>query len=386
MKQLLTVILATITAISAAVPTTTPKNYFEDFSKYQDGQSLFEVPGWSGTTDNFAGIRDWGGYKVAGFRGTNFVNSPNINWNPGKTGQVMTIEWDMSISPDISGGAAVGLYDISASGKTEFIADAGIFETSRILGGDRETGFHYALVADSKSGWVRGYLNGICTYKSYTVPGSQWHLDHLVFRTDNMSDDGYVTMTNIKATFSNSNLVLSVPNNYIKEGDKVECEATLPTPAPQGGEFIKLATSNKVASVFIPEGQTSATFILQANAASQNTPFTVYAASPDSSATAPSTVRSLTLQKLALAKYGVKGGQSTTGSFSLESAALQGGKTIQLSSSDSSVSVPASVTVAAGTQAGGFTVNTSGVKAKKTVKITVTCGDRKSQLTLTVNP
>ena len=174
--------------------------YQENFDNWAMDTSVIGTNGWSGTTDNCAKVINFNGSNALGLRGSNWLNMPDINWNPGNSGEVLTLQWDMSISPDISGGD-MGLYDATNNGQS-FVTDESLFYGSKMLGGARETGFHYKMVADSGTGWLRYYMNGIEVNNSWGVAGSQWDLKNLVIGTFNMSDDGYVTIDNISATTS----------------------------------------------------------------------------------------------------------------------------------------------------------------------------------------
>ena len=103
--------------------------YQENFDNWTPNTSVLGSNGWSGITDNVAKIIDFDGNPKLGLRGSNTVNLPNINWNPGNSGEVLTLEWDMSISPDIGGSngtfADMGMYD-----PTGLVTDESLFYSS----------------------------------------------------------------------------------------------------------------------------------------------------------------------------------------------------------------------------------------------------------------
>jgi len=72
---------------------------------------------------------------------------------------------------------------------------------------------------------------------------------------------------------------------------------------------------------------------------------------------------SITLSSVALNPTSVPGGSSSTGTVTLSGPAPSYGVPVDLSSSASAATVPASVTVAGGASSANFTVNTSAVTA-----------------------
>ena len=108
--------------------------------------------------------------------------------------------------------------------------------------------------------------------------------------------------------------------------------------------------------------------------------FTAQAAS-----TPPPTTASLSA--VSVSPTSVVGGTTSQGTITLTSGAPSGGAVVTLSSANTSVvSVPASVTVAAGVSSATFGVNTSAVTANTGVTITATYGGVSRTTTLTVTP
>jgi hypothetical protein len=90
------------------------------------------------------------------------------------------------------------------------------------------------------------------------------------------------------------------------------------------------------------------------------------------------------LSSLALNPTTVAGGSSSTGTVSLNGAAPFGGIVVTLSSSrPTRASVPATVTVAAGTSSATFTVNTT-AGAKTSLTISGSYGGVTKKATLTI--
>jgi hypothetical protein len=93
------------------------------------------------------------------------------------------------------------------------------------------------------------------------------------------------------------------------------------------------------------------------------------------------------LSSLTVNPSSVVGGNASTGTVTLSSAAPAGGALVSLSSSDAGVaSVPASVTVAAGATSATFTVGTTTVAAATPVTITAAYNGVTRTATLTVGP
>src|SRR5262249_13100677 len=82
----------------------------------------------------------------------------------------------------------------------------------------------------------------------------------------------------------------------------------------------------------------------------------------------------------------VAGGNPSTGTVTLTSAALPGGAAVPLSSNNAVATVPSSVTVAGGATTATFTINTSPGTAPTPASITATFGGVQKSATLTVVP
>ncbi|HEX5601691.1 MAG TPA: hypothetical protein VFX63_04035, partial [Pyrinomonadaceae bacterium] len=93
------------------------------------------------------------------------------------------------------------------------------------------------------------------------------------------------------------------------------------------------------------------------------------------------------LSAVSVSPSSVVGGNNSTGTVTLTSAAPSGGAVVSLSSANSSVAaVPASVTVAAGASSVTFGVTTSAVTTNTSVVITATYAGVSRTTTLTVTP
>ncbi|HSE17013.1 MAG TPA: hypothetical protein VLB46_08165 [Pyrinomonadaceae bacterium] len=112
-----------------------------------------------------------------------------------------------------------------------------------------------------------------------------------------------------------------------------------------------------------------------------------FSASRRFTAQAASTPTTASLSAVSVSPTSVVGGTTAQGTITLTSGAPSGGAVVTLSSANTSVvSVPASVTVAAGASSATFGVNTSAVAANTGVTITATYGGVSRTTTLTVTP
>ena len=92
------------------------------------------------------------------------------------------------------------------------------------------------------------------------------------------------------------------------------------------------------------------------------------------------------LSALGLSTGDVTGGSSSTGTVTMSGPAPTGGAVVSLSSSDPSVSVPATVTIAEGTTSASFTVTTTPVAAQTAAVVTAAFSGVTQTATITVEP
>jgi hypothetical protein len=131
-----------------------------------------------------------------------------------------------------------------------------------------------------------------------------------------------------------------------------------------GGASISLSSSNTAvatvpASVMVPAGSTSATFNVAAVGAGTATITASLTGSTNQSATLTVTAGSK-VSSILLGLSSVVGGRSVNGTAVLTAAAPPGGAVVELST-NGPVSVPSSITVAAGSASATFTIQTRAV-------------------------
>ena len=164
-------------------------------------------------------------------------------------------------------------------------------------------------------------------------------------------------------------------------GETIAGTVTLSGAAPGAGTTVSITSSDAAASVpasiVVAAGATSGTFTVTTATVTALTDVTITASAGGASRTAilrvtptpPSTggpIASITSRH-----DDIIGGGKTTGTVTLTDPAPGGGMRISLSSDDADVSVPSSLTIAAGRTTGTFEIATEPVLTAKTVGITI---------------
>ncbi|MDR3688055.1 MAG: hypothetical protein P4L46_01660 [Fimbriimonas sp.] len=138
------------------------------------------------------------------------------------------------------------------------------------------------------------------------------------------------------------------------------------------------------ATVSVPIGATTATFAITTNPVAKDETLTVTASLNQSQKTAPLAIQAPTLTSLTLAPSTVVGGTTSTGTATLTGNAPAGGITVTLSSSSTSATVPAFVSIVAGSKSAQFTITTSAVTSNTSSTITGTVGATNQTATLAI--
>jgi len=159
--------------------------------------------------------------------------------------------------------------------------------------------------------------------------------------------------------------------------------------APSGGVTIALADNQGSvtipSSINIAAGLASAAFSVSTTPVALTENATVTATLNNVSKSTTLTVRPPAVAAISLAPSSVTGGTSSTGTVSLTGAAPSGGTVVQLTSSKiSAATVPANLTVPAGTSSKTFIVATTAVKANTSAIISATAGGATKSATLTI--
>jgi subtilisin family serine protease len=190
---------------------------------------------------------------------------------------------------------------------------------------------------------------------------------------------------------------LSLNPTSVNGGNPSTGKVTLSGPAPSGGAVVSLSSSNisaatVPASLTVPAGATSATFMANTLAVTASTPVTIsgfYAGVSQSAllTVTPQPPPGPTLTSLTLTPESVTGGSTSTGSVALSAPAPNGGALVSLSSSSTTVAtVPQSVTIPAGATGATFTVTTLAVATSTPVTISVSYAGVTRAASITVLP
>ena len=167
-------------------------------------------------------------------------------------------------------------------------------------------------------------------------------------------------------------------------------KVTLTGIAPAGGVTVSLVSNNAAvsvpATVTVPEGSLSANFTAKSVAVNTDTTGTVVATQGTVSKSANVTVRAAVVSSLTASPTSLKGGNNITFRVTLGSAAGPSGTVVTLTSANSAVTVPATVTVPAGTSTVTFTGTTTAVTAVTSGAVSAVTGVTTKSVTITVNP
>jgi len=161
-------------------------------------------------------------------------------------------------------------------------------------------------------------------------------------------------------------------------GGDATATITLTGFAGPNGTGVSLSSSSSAATVpataIVAAGQNSGTFTITTSAVGTSTGAVITASVNGSSQTTTLTIAPATLAQLSLTPSSVAGGNPSMGTVTLSGKAFTGGLTVSLSSSDKTVVVPTSMTIAAGKSEASFQVATKVVAAQKSVTISATSG------------
>jgi uncharacterized protein (TIGR03437 family) len=186
---------------------------------------------------------------------------------------------------------------------------------------------------------------------------------------------------------------LTLSNNETLGGTSVTGTVALNGVARTGGFPVSLRSSVPTvtvpAVVTVPQGQASTNFTVSTptTAASESTTITAQATSVTLTATLqidPTNLPQLNLFTITPAT--VQGGASFTGTVGLSGLAPLGGVNVQLTSSDTVVQPPASVTVPANSSTANVTIPTTAVTSPHTVTLSATFGSTTLTQQVTVAP
>lgn len=177
-------------------------------------------------------------------------------------------------------------------------------------------------------------------------------------------------------------------------GSPSTATVTLSGPAPVGGSTAMIASSNTAlaqvpSNVTVAAGQSTAMFTITTSPVSSQTTVMITVSYNNSSQSAVLTITPSSsgsaLVSVTLRPSGVVGGNSSTGTATLNGPAPSGGAEVSLTSSDPSVAqAPPNVTIAAGQMSATFTVTTTTVNSQMVITITGSYNSTMQSAELTV--
>ena len=169
------------------------------------------------------------------------------------------------------------------------------------------------------------------------------------------------------------------------------CTVTLNSAAPSGGTSVSLSSNNSAvtvpASVTVPANATSAGFSATVSAVStaQTTTLTATAGSVSKTFAIQLNASVPTLSAFSCANSSMTGAGTDACTVTLSRAAPRGGLTVSLSSNNTDVVVPASVTVPARATSAGFSATVSAVGSTQTATLTAAEGGVSKSFALQLN-
>ena len=172
----------------------------------------------------------------------------------------------------------------------------------------------------------------------------------------------------------------------------VSATVKLDRPAPPGGVLIDISNTNPEAAapptLKVASAKASGKFVITTVPVLANQTGTVAATLGASTQTKPLTVRPIGVQSVALSPNPVIGGNSVTGTATLECAAAPNDITVSLSSTNPAVAQPATASLlfAAGTRTMTFPVSTSAVAVTSSATIKAVANGITKSKKLTVTP
>ena len=184
-------------------------------------------------------------------------------------------------------------------------------------------------------------------------------------------------------------LSMSLSQSRIPGGIGVVGTVTLDKAAGVGGTVINLASSLPGvavvdATVTVPEGATTATFDIDANAVAVDTSVSITSTCDDTTQSALLTVFAPTPVMFSWSSSPVVGGTTTTGTLIISGPAPSGGTTVSLASSSLSALVGSSITIPAGSMTATFSVSTNVVSSDTSAVISATVYGAKLKSTLSI--
>ncbi|MDR3689105.1 MAG: protease pro-enzyme activation domain-containing protein [Fimbriimonas sp.] len=242
------------------------------------------------------------------------------------------------------------------------------------------------------------YLNGdpnvffdVTSGQNGTLPNGQTSVATAGWDTD--TGWGAVIWSGFATKYASIGAVSSVALNpsTVQGGVSSTGTVTLSTAAVGLGTTVYLTSNNSVAqvpaSVTVAAGATTATFTVTTSTVTNNQSVSITATVLKSSASATLTVQPIGIQSVTISPSSIVGGNPfTTSTVTLTAPALAGGVTVNLSSNNSAVQVPATVTIGSGGTSATFSTTTTGVNTSTSATVTATYSGSTGSANVTVTP
>ncbi len=271
--------------------------------------------------------------------------------------------------------------------------------SSSIVGGKSVTGYVYL---DGPAGTAGATVTLTSSSALLTLPASVTVASGATSASFTASTSYVSTATSVTATAAYGGLSktatttlkppalssLSVSSSIVG-GKSVTGYVYLDGPAGTAGATVTLTSSSALltlpASVTVASGATSASFTASTSYVSAATSVTATATYNGVSKTAATTLKPPALSSVVV-NSSIVGGKTSTGYVNLDGPAGTSGVIVTLVSSNALLTVPASVTVAAGASSASFAISTSYASAATSVTITATYNGVSKSTTTTLKP
>jgi hypothetical protein len=202
---------------------------------------------------------------------------------------------------------------------------------------------------------------------------------------------GEVTKTASLTTLPLGVVALTASTEAVTGGSGANVQVVLNGPAPDGGLVVTLASDETwatvPASVTVPAGATVARFPVTTLPVPGDRSAVLTATTGELQEELQLTVKPPVLASLSLSAASVKGGETVTGTLTLNGPAPANGVSVGLASNKTSVAtLAASLLIPSGERRATFTITTSTVTAATVVRITATRGDATPTAMVTITP
>jgi hypothetical protein len=267
------------------------------------------------------------------------------------------IVWEMTAS-----GTYLDLHDL----------DGTIINADGTIGSDGNESFPGVTIDSSGKIYGVGSFGGPDNSQSTFGDGMVWSLSLSSHQTDPTLKSLGVSPVSVQGGTSSTGVL------------------TLSAGASANDTFIPLSSSNSAAGVpakvSMQAGAVTATFTVSTTPVNTPTTVTLTAGSGTGALTTTLTITPATLLSVVVTPTSVIGGADMAGTVTLSGPAGPGGAVISLACNDSGVSIPASVTIAAGKSSGTFNLGTATVRAATSATITAVLRGQSQTATVNIDP